>query len=73
MPETGVGTAAEVHLGVAMSNLGFSSDCCGSYYFDEDCLTTPLRVQDGLAYPPTGPGLGVDIDEAIFDRWREPR
>ena len=69
MPETGVGTAAEVHLGVAMTNLGFASDCCGSVYFEEDLLRTPLRVVDGFAYPPTGPGLGVEVDEEIFERW----
>jgi len=69
MPETGVGTAAEVHLGVAMSNLGFASGCCGSSYFDEDLLRTPLRVEDGLAYPPDGPGLGVEVDERVFERW----
>ena len=73
MPETGVGTAAEVHLGVAMSNLGYASDCCGSLYFDEDCLVTPLRVEDGLAYPPAGPGLGVEIDDAVFNGWLKPR
>lgn len=69
MPETGVGTAAEVHLGVAMANLGFASDCCGSAYFDEDFLKTPLRVENGFAFPPAGPGLGVEIDEEVFQRW----
>ena len=70
MPETGVGTAAEVHLGVAMSNLGYASDCCGSRYFAEELLRTPLRVEDGLAYPPHEPGLGVEVDETVFEKWR---
>ena len=71
MPETGVGTAAEVHLGVAMSNLAVAADCCGSAYYDEDFLKTPLKVEDGFAYPPEGPGLGVEIDEDVFQRWCE--
>ena len=71
MPETGVGTAAEVHLGVAMANLGVAADCCGSAYYDEDILTTPLKIEDGRAYAPSGPGLGVEIDEDIFKRWRK--
>ena len=71
MPETGVGTAAEVHLGVAMANLGVAADCCGSAYYDEDILTTPLKIEDGRAYAPSGPGLGVEIDEDNFKRWRK--
>lgn len=71
MPETGVGTAAEVHLGVAMTNLTLAADCCGSSYYDEDFLKTPLKVKDGFAYPPPGPGLGVEIDEDVFERWCE--
>ena len=69
MPENGVGTAAEVHLGVAMTNLAVAADCCGSAYYDHDLLKTPLKVENGLAYPPQGPGLGVEIDESVFERW----
>jgi muconate cycloisomerase len=71
MPETGVGTAAEVHLGVAMANLAVAADCCGSIYYDEDFLKTPLEVRDGFARPPQTPGLGVEIDEEVFTRWCE--
>ena len=69
MPENGIGTAAEVHLGVAMTNLAVAADCCGSAYYDHDFLNTPLKVEDGLAYPPDGPGLGVELDENIFEGW----
>ena len=71
MLENGVGTAAEVHLGVAMANLAVAADCCGSAYHDHDFLKTPLRVEDGLAYPPEGPGLGVELDEHVFESWRD--
>ena len=71
MPETGVGTAAEVHLGVAMTNLGYASDCCGSLYFDEDFLEKPLPVKDGFAYPSSEAGLGVEVNAEIFERWRQ--
>ena len=69
MPENGVGTAAEVHLGLAMPNLTMAADCCGSAYYDHDYLTTPLKVDNGFAYPPVGPGLGVEIDENVFAQW----
>ena len=43
--------------------MAVAADCCGSAYYDEDFLQTPLKVEDGFAYPPEGPGLGVEIDE----------
>jgi muconate cycloisomerase len=70
MPEFGIGTAAQIHLGVAMTNLGPDSDTCGVLYHAEDLLTKPLRIENGFAYPPEGPGLGVEIDMKILERWR---
>ena len=62
MPELGIGTAAQIHLGIAMPNLDFDSDACGSLYQEEDLLATPLRLDQGFAYAPEGPGLGVALD-----------
>ncbi|WP_291295468.1 mandelate racemase/muconate lactonizing enzyme family protein [Elioraea sp.] len=71
MPEFGIGTAAQIHLGVAMTNLGPDSDTCGSLYHAEDLLVTPLRIEDGFAYPPEAPGLGVEIDMRVLERWQQ--
>jgi len=70
MPEFGIGTAAQIHLGVAMTNLGPDSDTCGVLYHEEDLLAKPLRIEDGFSYPPEGPGLGVEIDRDVFERWQ---
>ncbi|MBM3521743.1 MAG: dipeptide epimerase [Alphaproteobacteria bacterium] len=70
MPEFGIGTAAQIHLGVAMTNLGPDSDTCGVLYHQEDLLTRKLRIADGFAYAPDGPGLGVEIDSDVLERWR---
>lgn len=70
MPEFGIGTAAQIHLGVAMTNLGPDSDTCGVLYHAEDLLAQPLKIEGGYAYPPEGPGLGVEIDMNVLDRWR---
>lgn len=70
MPEFGIGTAAQIHLGVAMTNLGPDSDTCGSLYHAEDLLLAPLRIEGGFAYPPEGPGLGIEIDMAVLARWQ---
>jgi muconate cycloisomerase len=69
MPEFGIGTAAQIHLGVAMTNLGPDSDTCGVLYHAEDLLTKPLHIENGYAYPPEGPGLGVEIDMSVLERW----
>lgn len=71
MPEFGIGTAAQIHLGVAMTNLGPDSDTCGVLYHQEDLLKTPLRIENGFAYPPEAPGLGVEVDMAILDKWNK--
>jgi len=70
MPEFGIGTAAQIHLGVAMTNLGPDSDACGVLYHAEDLLTGPLKIENGFSYPPEGPGLGVEIDMDVLERWR---
>jgi muconate cycloisomerase len=72
MPEFGIGTAAQIHLGVAMTNLGPDSDACGVLYHAEDLLKVPLKIEDGFSYPPEGPGLGVEIDMDVLERWRSP-
>ena len=68
MPELGIGTAAQIHLGIAMPNLDFDSDTCGSLYQEEDLLAAPLRIEQGFAYAPEGPGLGVELDPDAFER-----
>lgn len=70
MPELGIGTAAQIHLGIAVPNLDLDSDTCGSLYQEEDLLATPLRLEGGFAHVPEGPGLGVELDLDGFERAR---
>ena len=71
MPEFGIGTAAQIHLGVAMTNLGPDSDACGVLYHEEDLLTKPLRIENGFSYAPEGPGLGVEVDMTVLKAWQK--
>jgi L-Ala-D/L-Glu epimerase / N-acetyl-D-glutamate racemase len=70
MPEFGIGTAAQIHLGVAMTNLGPDSDACGVLYHEEDLLKHPLKIENGFSYAPEGPGLGIEVDMDVLERWR---
>jgi muconate cycloisomerase len=36
----------------------------GPQFLTESFLRIPFVVRDGVLQPPTGPGLGVEVDEA---------
>lgn len=38
--------------------------------FTEDLLATPLEIKGGYAKVPSGPGLGIDVDDKALDRLR---
>jgi muconate cycloisomerase len=70
MPELGIGTAAAVHLGVAMTNLNDPCDACGVIYHSTDVIREQFTVRDGQIWPVPGPGLGVTLDRAVVERYR---
>jgi muconate cycloisomerase len=72
MPEFGFGTAAQAHLGVAVPVLRHPSDVAGVLYQSDDLICTPLRIEDGHAYPPESPGLGVEPDWEKIRFFRVP-
>lgn len=60
--ETGIGTAASLHLACAAPGVTWGSELFGPLLFTEDIVTTPLRYADGSLHLPEGPGLGVVPD-----------
>ena len=72
MPEFGIGTAAAVHLGIAMTNLSDQDPCdaCGVIYQLHDIVQERFTVRDGRIWPPEGPGLGVTLDRDALERFR---
>jgi L-alanine-DL-glutamate epimerase-like enolase superfamily enzyme len=70
MPELGIGTAAAVHLGIAMTNLHDPCDPCGVMYHDVDVINETFVIKDGRIWPPEGPGLGVTLDEDKLEQFR---
>ena len=72
--ESGIGNAANLHLGCATRIARLPSvtpssrpagaagpEIAGCYYLD-DILTEPLRYEDGAVLVPDGPGLGIEVD-----------
>jgi L-alanine-DL-glutamate epimerase-like enolase superfamily enzyme len=64
MPELGIGTAAQMHLAVAVPELLGPSDVCGALYNAESLIEEELPIGNGLAGVPPGPGLGITLDKA---------
>lgn len=70
MPELGVGTAAALHLGAAMTNLNDPADACGTSYHDVDVIQEEFEIRNGKIAPPDGAGLGVTLDDDAIQRYR---
>jgi muconate cycloisomerase len=72
--ETGIGNAANLHLGVALANATLPSVCpvsrpagtdgpdiAGIYYTD-DLIQNSFGFHEGKVMVPEGPGLGIEVD-----------
>jgi muconate cycloisomerase len=71
--ELGVGTAAMLHVAAALPEIdsdSFPADTIGPLYHEGDLLTTPLDLGPPYAKVPSGPGLGVELDEEQVKRWK---
>jgi L-alanine-DL-glutamate epimerase-like enolase superfamily enzyme len=70
MPELGLGTSAAAHVAFSAQRLDHPSDVAGHLYHADDVVTHGLRVEQGMLLPPTGDGLGVELDEEKLARYR---
>ena len=65
----GVATAAMLHL--AASTASFSSgNTCQYGQLQDDVLTDPLEIVNGMIAVPQSPGLGVEVDRAKVERYQ---
>lgn len=60
--ESGIATAAVLQLGAVLPTIDWGVSL-SSLYLAEDIVRNPLKIIDGRAPVPAGPGLGVEIDE----------
>jgi muconate cycloisomerase len=68
MAETGVSTAALLHLAAALPAVDWGVGL-SSPYLTDDILEQPLVVANGHIEVPPGPGLAVKVDEAKVRRY----
>ena len=72
--ELGIASAAMLHVGVAAPAIAseeYPGDFIGPLYHDADMIAEPLNLGPEVATVPEGPGLGVEIDEAQLEQYRE--
>jgi muconate cycloisomerase len=67
MAESSLASAATVHLACAVDNVDWGVSLT-HFYLAEDIVRRPLAMESGLVALPSGPGLGVEVDEAAVAR-----
>jgi len=66
----GIASAAQIHVAAARaSKLGHAIELFGHVMLEDDLIVEPLDYAGGAVRVPTGPGLGVALDEAALDRY----
>ncbi len=72
--ELGIATAAMLHLAASVEAIDsetYPGDLLGPLYHEGDLIERPLELGPVNARVPDGPGLGVTLDEAQVERWRD--
>ena len=63
-------TAAALHLAVAASNTLIIELKPLPSPMQHELVRTPIEQRDGWVAPPDAPGLGVEVDETVVQRYR---
>jgi L-alanine-DL-glutamate epimerase-like enolase superfamily enzyme len=67
---TGLNHAATLHFMAATENSGYFEACVSKFNPFRDMFGTTFAIgADGCVEPPQGPGLGVEVDESLFDKY----
>ncbi len=72
--ELGIATAAMLHVAASVPEIDcerYPGDLLGPLYHEADMICDPLDLGPVVAKVPDGPGLGVALDMAQVERWRE--
>lgn len=66
---TGITTALSLQLGAVLPMAQWPAVNCMNIYSD-DLLATPIEIRGGYARTPSGPGLGITVDEEALSRFK---
>jgi L-alanine-DL-glutamate epimerase-like enolase superfamily enzyme len=72
MIETSLGTAAYLQVALAAAPVTWGCELFGPLLLRGDVVRRPVQYADGAILALDGPGLGVEIDEALLKEWARP-
>ncbi len=67
--DLGIYTAAQLHLAAVTPNCQLPGDQIGPWLRESHLLKHAFTVENGAVRVPTGPGLGIDVDESLVERY----
>jgi len=67
--EAGIGLASELHLAAASPAVTLECGLATLPLLADDLLNEELLARDGLLAVPTGPGLGVELDQQALNMY----
>ena len=73
MLEGAIGSIASAHLFATFPHLEWGTELFGPLLLTEEILTEPLDYSELSLAVPTGPGLGIELDESKLNRFRRDR
>lgn len=68
--KTGINLAASLHFIAALPNTHYLEYCVEQGALRQSLTKQTFPVVDGAVEVPQAPGLGIDLDEAVVDRYR---
>jgi L-rhamnonate dehydratase len=68
---TDINKAASLHFLCAIENALVMEYCVEPSEISRSLAKQPVTIKDGFAYLPSEPGLGVEPDPAIIEKYRQ--
>jgi L-alanine-DL-glutamate epimerase-like enolase superfamily enzyme len=68
--DLGILEASALHACAAAPNCTLPSDIFGELVRVDDLITEPLKFEQGCAIVPQKPGLGVELDHSVLQRFK---
>jgi muconate cycloisomerase len=69
MAESSIASAAAIHVACAVPNVDWGVSLT-HFYLSADLVKRPLAIAGGAVVRPTGPGLGIEVDEPAVEKFR---
>lgn len=66
---TGIVSAASLHFLATLPSARYLEYCIRPNPLNTSLVRNPVRVEDGVAWVPEGPGLGIELDDEQLERF----